>query len=385
MKILIVDDDAATLKLLEKSVIKWGYTVVKAANGRQAIERLADADIDMIVSDWLMPEMDGLELCKKIRSFDLDHYIYIILISAQNTRTDVVKGLESGVDDYITKPLNLDELRARLEIGCRVIKLERELNQKYLAIKRNYYQSIHMFTQLLETYNEALGSHCRRVGQLSLKLAKRYQAISPEDYPIIEAAGLLHDIGLIGLPDTLVFKSVQEMNGDEKALYHTHPQRGEKILRQVDLLRPVGTMVRLHHEQANGRGFPDGIAEAHMPLGAFVISAASIYDDMVHHRKWSFEKMTDKLQQLRGYQLPSELVDLLIEINLENMAEESKRTHRQVDIDELEPGMVLASDIHMKTGAFVMGAGTMIDDNVIEKIMRYYDLGNISDKVFINK
>jgi putative two-component system response regulator len=339
----------------------------------------------MMVSDWLMPEMDGLALCEQVRKLDLKHYIYIILVSAQNKRSDVVRGLESGVDDYITKPLNLDELKARLEIGVRIIQLERELNQKFVALKRNYYQSIQMFTQLLETYNKALGSHSQRVGQLSLEIAKRHPDVSPEDYPVIEAAGRLHDIGLIGLPDTLVTKSIPEMNGEEKALYHTHPERSEAILNQIDLLRPVAAIVRLHHEQINGRGFPDGVAKNHLPTGAMVVSAASVYDDLVHHRKIPLDQMADKLHRMRGYQLPSDLVDLLLEINLEKIAEESKRNYQEVEIDELKPGMVLALDVHMKTGAFVMATGTEINGDVIDKLKRYYDLGNISGKVYINK
>jgi len=385
MKIMIVDDDVTTLSLLEKSMTKWGYSIVKAENGKLAIEQLQASNIDMIVSDWLMPEMDGLTLCEKVRSLDLNHYIYIILISAQDTRTDVVRGLEGGVDDYITKPLNLEELRVRLEIGARIIKLERELNQKFVAIKRNYYQSIHMFTQLLETYNATLGGHSRRVGRLSLELAKHNPSVLPENYPVIEAAGLLHDIGLIGLPSSLVTKGVPEMTGDEKSLYHTHAERGEAILNQVDLLRPVASMVRWHHEQYNGRGFPDGLSKDRIPMGAFIVSAASIYDKLVYQLKCPFDKITDKLQTLRGYQLPSELVDLLLEINLEKMAAESKRRDKSVDIDELKPGMVLASDVHMKSGAFVMASKTTIDQVVIEKLKRYFELGNISRTVFINK
>ncbi|MEJ2158489.1 MAG: response regulator [Desulfobacteraceae bacterium] len=385
MHILLVDDDTTTLSLLEKSLTKWGYTITTAENGIQAVEQLQHNPIDMIVSDWLMPEMDGLALCEKVRSLDLHRYIYIILISAQDTRTDIVRGLEGGVDDYITKPLNPDELRARLEIGARVIKLERELNQKFLAIKRNYYQSLHMFTQLLETYHSELGGHSRRVGELSLELAKRHPDIRPEDYPIIEAAGMLHDVGLIGLPGALVEKSIPEMNGDEKKLYYSHPERGEMILNQIDLLRPVAALVRLHHEQPNGRGFPDGLSKEQIPLGALVVSAASHFDNMAHRQKLKFEDISNKIQQLRGYQLPSGLVDLLLDINLENAEAESKRNFKAVDIEDLKPGMVLASDVHMKTGAFVMAADTRIDDEAIGKLKRYYELGNISSNVFISK
>ncbi len=385
MNILIVDDDATTLNLLEKSLSKWGYSITKAENGTQAVEAMQHTQIDMVVSDWLMPEMDGLALCEKIRSLDLDHYIYIILISAQDTRTDVVRGLESGVDDYITKPLNLDELRARMEIGVRVIKLERELNQKYLTIKRNYYQSLHMFTQLLETYHSELGGHSRRVGELALDIAKRHPDITSDHYPIIEAAGMLHDVGLIGLPDSLVVKSVPEMNGDEKKLYYLHPQRGEMILNQIDLLRPVAALVRMHHEQPNGRGFPDGLSKEQIPLGALVVSAASLYDQMARQQGLDFDEIAGKVQQLRGYQLPSGLVDLLLEINLQRKTNDAKRTYTAIDLEALEPGMVLAVDVQMKTGAVVMSAKTHIDEEAIGKLKRYYELGNISCKVFINK
>ncbi len=385
MNILVVDDDPTTLRLLERSMAKWGYQVVTAENGRQAIECVEKASVDLIVSDWLMPEMNGLELCERIRQLDLKRYIYIILISALDTRMDVVRGLEGGVDDYIAKPVNLDELKARLEIGARIIKLERELNQKYRTIKRNYYQTIHMFMQLLETYDKSLGGHSRRVGALALRLAKRHPDISPEDYPVIEASGLLHDIGLIGLPAALLTQSITEMPGDDKKLYWSHPERGEMILNQVDLLRPVAKIVRLHHEQVNGRGFPDGVSEDEIPLSATAVGSASIYDGLRHHRKIPLGKIPEQLQQMRGYQLPPAFVDLLIEINLEEIEEEARQTEREVEIEELEPGMVLAGDVHMRSGAFVMAADTRIDAAVIEKLKQYLDLGNIGNGVFIKK
>jgi response regulator RpfG family c-di-GMP phosphodiesterase len=385
MNILLVDDDAATLALLEKSIKKWGYSVATAVNGRQALDHIESNHVDIIVSDWLMPEMNGLDMCKQVRALNLKRYVYIILISAQDTRMDVVRGLKGGVDDYIVKPVNLEELRARIEIGARIINLEHELNQKFLAIKRNYYQSIHMFTQLLETYNERLGSHCRRVGKLSLKLAKRHPDVLPEDYPVIEAAGLLHDIGLVGLPETLVTKSITEMTGDEKTLYRSHPQRGEMILSQVDLLLPVSRLVRMHHEQMNGRGFPDGLTDEQLPVGARLVGAASTYDDLIHRNKIAHEAIPERLQQYRGYQIDPVLVDLLLEINLSQMQAREDLADREITLESLKEGMVLSRDVRMKTGAFVMAANTMIDAPAIEKLKRYFELGNITDKVYINK
>ena len=385
MNTLLVDDDVMTLDLLDKSMNQWGYGVQTANNGRQALDLLQSGHIDLLVSDWNMPEMNGLELCEKVRALDLRHYVYIILIGAQDTRMDVVRGLEGGVDDYITKPLNLDELHARMEIGARIIKLERELNQKYRTIKRNYYQTIHVFTQLQETYNKALGGHSHRVGKLSLILAKRHADIQPEDYPIIEASGMLHDIGLIGLPDGLVSKSLTEMTGDEKKMYHSHPERGEIILNRVDLLRPVAKNVRMHHEQINGRGFPDGLKGTQIPLAASVVNAASIYDNLRNIGHVAFEKIPEHLQQMRGYQLDSTLVDLLLEINMEQMQEDAKRTELDVEIDDLQPGMILSRDVCMRTGAFFMASNSRIDHAAITKLKQYYDLGNIGSTVFISK
>jgi response regulator RpfG family c-di-GMP phosphodiesterase len=385
MDILAVDDDASTLALLEKSIVKWGYQAATAANGRQALDHINGNHVDIIVSDWLMPEMNGLELCRCVRDLDLKQYIYIILISAQDTRMDVVRGLKGGVDDYITKPINLEELHARLEIGARVIKLEQELNQKYIAIKRNYYQSIHMFNQLLETYNEQLGGHCRRVGKLALKMAKHHPDVPPEDYPVIEAAGLLHDIGLIGLPQTLVSKNVTEMTGEEKSLYRSHPERGEMILGEVDLLRPVSRLVRMHHEQMNGRGFPDGLANNQLPTGARLVGAASIYDNLVYRSKIPHDQIPEHLQPYRGYQIDTDIADILLDINLTLMHRQAGKTDEEIRIDQLTNGMVLSRDVRMKTGAFVMAANTMIDDASIRKLKRYVELGNIIDKVYISK
>ena len=385
MRILLVEDDATTLALLEKSLLKWGYETVTATDGSKAMSVLEQTQVDMIVSDWLMPRMNGLELCEQVRNLELNHYIYIILISAQDTRTDVVRGLEGGVDDFIAKPLNLEELRARLEIGVRVIKLERELNQKYLTIKRNYYQTLHMFTQFLETYNEKLGGHSRRVGKLSLALAKAHTDIRPEAYPVIEAAGMLHDVGLIGLPDTLVSKRLVEMNGEEKELYRTHPSRGEAILSQIDLLKPVARIVRMHHEQHNGRGFPDGLAGEDIALDARIVAAASLYDNFHYVDGIALKELPEQLQQCRGYQIDPRIVDLLLEINLREIRREAQQVDREIDLEELEAGMVLARDVRMKTGAFVMAAGTGLEETTITKLKRYFELGNIIGTVFVRK
>jgi HD-GYP domain-containing protein (c-di-GMP phosphodiesterase class II) len=279
----------------------------------------------------------------------------------------------------------MQELRARLEIGCRIINLERELDQKFLAIKRNYYQTVRLFIHFLETYDKQLGSHCRRVGKLSLNLARRASSISDDEHPVIEAAGFLHDIGLIGLPRSLFTKPLIELTGEEKNLYHTHPQRGEESLRQVDMLTPVARIVRMHHEQPDGFGFPDGLTGDRIPMGAQIVSAASIYDNLVYLKGISLAEIPEKLHQMRGYIIDTQLVELLLEYNIVQIEAEEKQCDRAISLNELKTGMVLSRDVVMKTGASALPAETRIDNTVVEKLKHFVDLGNITGKVFIYK
>ena len=385
MHILVVDDQSAARQFFQEFLKKWGHTVYLAENGNQAWKTLLSTTIDMVITDWMMPEMNGLELCRKIRNAGFEKYIYLILISGRNTQQDIIQGLEVGVDDYITKPVDTKEFRARIEIGQRIVSLEKKLRDKHAEAERNYYQTIQMFTNLIEVVDEELGGHCKRVAKLCLRLAKFHPDVAQEDLPVLEAAGLLHDIGMVGLPKEIVLKRIIEMNGDEKKLYMSHPVQGEIILKEIEFLRPISTFVRSHHEQVNGRGYPDGLKEDEIPLLSKIISAASIYDSLVKKWKVPMEDIPDKLQQQRGYEIEGELIDYLLEINLENIRKEEERDYLKVSLDELKKGMVLTSSVRMKSGALVMPSLTKLTNRGIEKLISYYKLDCIADTVCVYK
>lgn len=132
-KILIAEDDRISAKILERNIKNWGYQVVMVDDGEKAWEILEKENIQIAILDWMMPKLDGIELCKKIRENKTENYIYITLLTARMTTEDVVQGLNAGADDYITKPVNPLELKARLNTGRRIIQLEndsRELQEK---------------------------------------------------------------------------------------------------------------------------------------------------------------------------------------------------------------------------------------------------------------
>ncbi len=129
MKILIVEDNPASLALLQKIVEQSGHEAVLAENGQKAWEEIQKTAPDMIITDWRMPEMNGLELCKKVRAFELADYVYIILLTARDGTGDAVEGLKAGADDYIRKPFDYAELKARIRVGERIIQLKDEQNK----------------------------------------------------------------------------------------------------------------------------------------------------------------------------------------------------------------------------------------------------------------
>jgi two-component system, cell cycle response regulator len=146
--ILLVDDDPFILRVLSDSLDEMGYSVVSARNGREALELAENGDYPLILSDWVMPEMDGVELCKRIRSSRSPQYTYIILLTSLDTHDSIIKGLEAGADEYLIKPVNPAELTARLKTARRIIDLERSLLKSLEEIR-----ALSLKDPLTDTFN----------------------------------------------------------------------------------------------------------------------------------------------------------------------------------------------------------------------------------------
>lgn len=128
MKILVAEDDPVYCKMLEVMLVKWGYEVIICFNGLNAWEILTSKDAPkFVILDWMMPGMDGMEVCRKIRENIKDTYVYILLLTAKDEMKDIIEGMETGADDYITKPFHTSELKVRLRAGRRILELQEEL------------------------------------------------------------------------------------------------------------------------------------------------------------------------------------------------------------------------------------------------------------------
>jgi len=135
MKVLIADDDGVSRRLLQSYLQKWGYEVVVATDGLEAWQLFQQEDFPLVITDWMMPGMDGPELIRKIRASEREHYVFTILLTSRSQKEDVVEGMEAGADDFVNKPFDRDELHVRLRAGERILKLERKLEEQNRALR----------------------------------------------------------------------------------------------------------------------------------------------------------------------------------------------------------------------------------------------------------
>ena len=284
MKVLIADDEIVSYKMLEKLIQSLGYETVVAMNGEKAWEIWKKERPKIVVTDWDMPEMDGLELCAKIRNSEGSQYTYIIMVTAKGGRKDVVAAMQAGADDFIAKPFTKQELEVRLIAGKRILNLETK--------------DIVIFTlaKLAESRDSETGNHLERIRFYSKALATTLMKSNPElgiDRLFIDNIFLtspLHDIGKIGIPDYILLKPGR-FDDKEFKIMQTHSNIGFKALNeaaekypQADYLKMSAEIAHAHHEKYDGTGYPNRLKGNDIPLAARIVAVADVYDALINKR-----------------------------------------------------------------------------------------------------
>jgi putative two-component system response regulator len=285
MKILAVDDDDIALEVLSEALRRQGHEVVTAADGEQALERLTDGSIRMVVCDWMMPRMDGLQLCKALRRGSSDGYVYIIMITGRDNPDSVVKGLSAGADDFIAKPFEFAELAARVATGERVLSLE----TRHLAI--------FALAKLAESRDPETGQHLERIREYTRALAislvdlgEFKDTLTPAYLGTLYHTSPLHDIGKVGIPDSILLKPGRLSDEEFQIMKHHTTIGGEtlgSVSRQyshVDYLRIGAEIAMSHHERYNGKGYPMHLMGDNIPLSARIVALADVYDAITSKR-----------------------------------------------------------------------------------------------------
>jgi putative two-component system response regulator len=273
MKILVADDNPFYLCALAATLKEWGYDVVTAANGAAAWEILCEESAPKLaILDWVMPGMDGPEVCRRVRALSRPEPTYLIMLTSKEGKGNIVTALSSGADDYVTKPFDRDELQARVRVGVRIVGLQ--TSQTALFVLARAVEAKSPFTK----------GHSDRVTTFALALAEAARVPAAER-ELLQRGGILHDIGKISIPDAILNKP-GALTPEERAVIEQHPAQGVKIIEPLESLRDTVPLIRWHHERLDGRGYPDRLQGDEIPHLVRILSVADVYDALQSERPY---------------------------------------------------------------------------------------------------
>jgi putative two-component system response regulator len=322
MKILAVDDDQTSLETITSALARKGHEVVTARNGEEAAYILFKSSIRMVITDRTMPGMDGLELCRWIRSRGFHSYVFVIMLTERAETADIIEGLTAGADEFLAKPIDQTELDLRVCTGERILS--------------NEYHQITIFTlaKLAESRDPETGLHLDRIREyskiLGVNLARqdKYRDILPfSEIENIYYTSVLHDIGKVGIPDTILLKP-GPLDPNEFDVMKTHTIIGGKTLGQALAEYPEARFLEVarniafwHHERFDGSGYPHGLAGEDIPLSARIVALADVYDALASKRPYKkaypHAAAREIILEKRDRHFDPDIVDAFIESDAE--------------------------------------------------------------------
>ena len=341
-KILAVDDEPANLMLL-REVLQNDYHIIFAKNGQDALKRMVQKP-DLVLLDIMMPEMDGFEVCTRLKSQPLTKNIPVIFLTAKITVQDEIKGLELGAVDYITKPLSPPVLRMRIKTQLALYDqnqaLEEKVNIRTKELQDTRLQVIQRLGRAAEFKDNETGLHIIRMSNYSQILALAI-GLSKEEGELILNAAPMHDVGKIGIPDNILLKP-GKLTASEWEIMQQHPQMGADIIRLDDseLLSAAKTIALSHHEKWNGCGYPAGLKGEQIHLYARIVAVADVFDALTSERPykkaWAVEETLNLLQSESGKHFEPKLISSFLKMMPEILQIKAKYEEKNGRSDQID-------------------------------------------------
>ena len=329
---LVVDDEASICALLSEKLARAGFECRCATSGEEALELLQKSTYDLVISDLRMPGISGLELLDEV-SRKYPHSAFLMATGEADVHTGV-EAMKKGAGDYLVKPFQLEEVVSRVKQALQTKRLELEIEnyrqhleemveqrtrQLKAALKRvemTYDETLEALGGALDLRDDETAGHSRRVSRYCLTMAKTMGCTSEQLKHIVRGA-YLHDIGKIGIPDAILLKE-EKLTAEEMAIMQSHVRVGYELVSRIAFLAPAAEIVLTHHERFDGTGYPQGLREEEIPLGARIFGVADTLDAMTSDRPYRqalpFSAAQAEIIRESGRQFDPEVVRVFLSI-----------------------------------------------------------------------
>ena len=411
--LLFVDDEPGILSSLRRLFRPHGYRILVAESGALGLAELEKTPVDLVISDMRMPEMDGATFLKAVRQRWPDT-VRILLTGYADVTSTVAAINEGEIYRYVSKPWDDNEivntvrealeryrlkqenlrltaltqsqneelkgLNASLEqkVAERTAELRQALSfveQSHGELKKSFLTSVQVFAGLIELRSGPAGSrlagHGRRVADMARNLAQRL-GMGDVEVQNIMLAGLLHDVGKMGLPDDLLGKAFNTLNQDQRALVMKHPVIGQNILIAIDKFKDAAILVRHHHESFDGNGYPDRLAGISIPQGSRILAVVNDYDSLqigtLVQRPLRPEEALAFIADNRGKRYDPATVDAFLKLISETR--KSGPTELPLRTMHLKPGMVVSRDLPHRDGYLLLAKGSVLTGDIIGQLVK---------------
>jgi putative nucleotidyltransferase with HDIG domain len=318
IRLLVVDDDEPMRKLMSAVLADAGVVSQVAASGREALKMMEAERFDAVISDLAMPGLSGMQLLSEVRR--LYPRTAFLIVSGEGDIRIGVQAMREGCDDYIVKPFHLDAVMAAVERALQRRKLEQEV-ERYRAhledivvdrtlqlrtalgdVERGYEGTLSALGAAIDLRDNETGDHSRRVCLYSIEIAKAL-GCAEKEIVMIGRGACLHDIGKLAIPDGILMKP-GPLTVDERRTMQTHSSIGYDLVHRISFLEDAAEIVLSHHERHNGSGYPHGLRETEIPLGARIFSVADTVDAMTSDRPYRralpFEDALEEIESEAG-------------------------------------------------------------------------------------
>ncbi|MBI4265011.1 MAG: response regulator [Acidobacteria bacterium] len=275
-RILIADDTDSIRALFDRLLTADGHDVISAEDGMEALDAAQRFRPDVVLLDVGMPGLDGIEVCRRLKSDPAMRLTPVVLVTGLSDLSDRIRGIEAGADDFLSKPVHPHELRARVVSLSRMKQLTDALDSAEAAFMA--------LALTIEARDPTTNGHCERLAHHAVVLGQSI-GLPAADLHALHRGGYLHDVGKIGVPDSVLLKPGPLTPAELELMKH-HTEIGDRLCAPLQSLRSVRPIVRGHHERLDGSGYPGGLRGDEVPLLAQIVGIVDVYDALTSQRPY---------------------------------------------------------------------------------------------------